>query len=191
MVETSVSIFRNFLNSNWCMQEFYFAHRLVTEGNVDFLIPILLEDMPIAELPRDLQAYLRTFTYIDARKNDTDTLRKRIRFAMPDVPLKKLKGNQPNQTNDDDNLLEGIELENDEENNEQRHRENIVQEVIQADAIGGILRLLQADGTILEVQYPARLQCESEESSDSDNVTDRDIASINSNDDNYSLSDDA
>ena len=72
------------------MQEFYIAHQKVTEGKANFLIPILLEDITLQDLPRDLQMYIRTYTYIDARENDTDTLRKRIRFAMPDTPLKVL-----------------------------------------------------------------------------------------------------
>ncbi len=142
------------------MQEFYIAHQKVTEGNPKFLIPILLEDLPMDELPRDLQMYLRTYTYIDAREYDTDTLRKRIRFAMPDTPFKTLLRNQQVQDDGDDNddLIEGIELEN--------VGPHIQQDVERAEAVGGILRLLQADGSILEVEYPAQLQCESDESDD-------------------------
>ena len=44
-----------------------------------------------SELPRDLQTYLRTHTYIDAREYDLKTLRKRIRLSMPDVPLAQLR----------------------------------------------------------------------------------------------------
>ena len=134
------------------MQEFYISHQKVTEGNVKFLIPILLEDLPIDELPRDLQTYLRTYTYIDARKYDIETLRRKIRFAMPDVPLKKLideakENAEPGQAN---NLAEAIELEGVEEDN------------------GRVLRLLQGDGTILEVPFPVRLPDSSSSQADSD-----------------------
>ncbi len=59
----------------------------VIHGRVRFLVPILLEDLSTDELSRDLQTFLRTHTYIDARKFDLHTLKKRIRLAMPDTPL--------------------------------------------------------------------------------------------------------
>ncbi len=124
------------------MHEFYISHQKVTEGNVNFLIPILLEDLPIDELPRDLQTYLRTYTYIDAREYDMETLRRRIRFAMPDVPLQKLIDQQAKEDagpNHADNLAEAIELEDIREYNPR------------------VLRLLQGDGTILDVPFPVRL----------------------------------
>ncbi len=172
-------IFRNFLTSNWCLQEFYIAHQRVTEGNARFLIPVLLEDMPLEDLPRDLQMYIRTYTYIDARENDIDTLRKRIRFAMPDTPLKTLVMNQQVQNDaDDHNLLEGIELENNEQNIQQ-----VQHNVERVDAIGGILRLLQADGSILDVYYPAQLQCESDDTDASDNNDNRGSSDDSDNND--------
>ena len=143
------------------MQEFYIAHQRVTEGNPTFLIPILLEDMPMEELPRDMQMYLRTYTYIDAREYDTDTLRKRIRFAMPDTPYKVLLRNrQVNDDGEDTHLLQGIELGNNE------------QDIAQEEGVGGILRLLQGDGSILHVPFPARLQTESDYSDESDSNSD-------------------
>ena len=139
------------------MQEFYIAHQRVTEGNARFLIPILLEDMPMEELPRDMQMYLRTYTYIDARQYDMDTLRKRIRFAMPDTPYKVLLRNwQADDDGEDTHLLEGIELGNNE------------QDADQEEGVGGILRLLQGDGSILQVPFPARFQSESNDSDESE-----------------------
>ena len=132
------------------MQEFYIAHQRMTEGNVNFLIPIILEDLNIDELSRDLQTYLRTYTYIDARKYDVNTLRKKIRFSMPDVPLQTLI----KRKNDEQQHLanHGAEVEAIEDDNER------------------ILRLLQGDGTILDVPFPVRLESSSDEESES--VTD-------------------
>ena len=73
------------------MQEFYLAHHKVMNGKPEYLIPVLMEDLNIDQLPRDLQTYLRTHTYIDAREYDLKILRKRIRFSMLDVPLIELR----------------------------------------------------------------------------------------------------
>ncbi len=196
-IEVSTSlcfVFRNFLASNWCMQEFYIAHQKVTEGNARFLIPVLLEDITLEELPRDLQTYIRTYTYIDARENDNDTLRKRIRFAMPDTPLKVLLERQQVQAGaDDDTLLEGIELEHNEQDAGQGALQDGPQQIESVEAIGGMLRLLQADGSILDVYYPAHLQCESDDTDDSDNNEDtyaNDNNDASDNNDNRGGSDD-
>ncbi len=53
---------RNFINSNWCLQEFYMAFEKVKEGKADFLVPILLEDLSRENLPRDIQTYIKTYT---------------------------------------------------------------------------------------------------------------------------------
>ena len=76
------------------MEEFYLSHHKVMKANPNYLIPVLMEDLNIDQLPRDLQTYLRTHTYIDAREFDLETLRKRIRFSMPDVPLAELRRKQ-------------------------------------------------------------------------------------------------
>ncbi len=53
---------------------------------------VLIEDLDIDSLPNELQTYLRTYTYIDARnyENDLNKIRKRIRFAMPGTPLREM-----------------------------------------------------------------------------------------------------
>ena len=38
----------------------------MVQGDKKFLIAVLLEPLDIDALPRDLQMYLRTYTYIDA-----------------------------------------------------------------------------------------------------------------------------
>ena len=76
------------------MEEFYLAHQEVMDGRVSYLVPILMEAADINQLPLDLRTYLRTHTYIDAREYDLQTLSKRIRFSMPDLPLAQLKDRQ-------------------------------------------------------------------------------------------------
>ncbi len=81
---------RNYLQSNWCLHEFYIAHGELVNGRSKYLIPILTEDIEMDELPWDMRTYLRTFTYIDAWEYDLETLRKRVRFALPGIPLKHI-----------------------------------------------------------------------------------------------------
>ena len=76
------------------MEEFYLSHHKVMNGKPNYLIPVLMEELEIDQLPRDLQTYLRTHTYIDGREFDLETLRKRIRFSMPHVPLSQLRRRQ-------------------------------------------------------------------------------------------------
>ena len=47
-------------------------------GRKNFIIIILIENIPTNKLPRELRTYLRTYTYIDATKN-IDKLMKRLR----------------------------------------------------------------------------------------------------------------
>ncbi len=73
------------------MEEFIIAHRKVVEEQKNFLIPILLEDLDSTELGKhpELQTYIRTYAYIDARQlqhenvlnidKKIEHLRKRIR----------------------------------------------------------------------------------------------------------------
>ena len=60
------------MKSNWCMEEFRLAHNKMIEENKKYLIVILLEPLDMDALPRDLQMYLRTYTYIDATKIPRD-----------------------------------------------------------------------------------------------------------------------
>ena len=48
------------------------------EGRKNFIIIILIERIPMDELPRELRTYMRTYTYIDATKNK-DQVTKRLR----------------------------------------------------------------------------------------------------------------
>ncbi len=66
---------------------------VLRQGRTDYIVVVLLGDVPHKELTEELKVYLKTHTYIDAREyaNDIELIRKRIRFALPKVPLKQLK----------------------------------------------------------------------------------------------------
>ncbi len=81
------------MESHWCLEEFSQAYYKVVEGKcVNHIIVVLLERPAQNKLPPELEMYLDTHTYIDARKyaDEMQTIRKRIRFAMPKVPMKQL-----------------------------------------------------------------------------------------------------
>ncbi len=86
-------LFRAFLKSKWCKYEFSHAYDMVLEGKPDYIVVVLLDDVPQKTLSEELKAYLKTYTYIDARQygKDIELIRKRIRFALPKVPLEQLK----------------------------------------------------------------------------------------------------
>ncbi len=86
--------FSSFLKSHWCKFEFQQAYTLMLEQErANYIVVVLLEDIPQKKLTEELKVYLRTYTYIDAREyaNNKEMIRKRIRFALPKVPLKELK----------------------------------------------------------------------------------------------------
>ena len=56
------------MESGWCVEEFKMAHLEMVKGQKKYLVPIVKEEIDIDSLPsdqRDLQMYLRTYTYID------------------------------------------------------------------------------------------------------------------------------
>ncbi len=84
--------FRAYLRSHWCRFEFTQAYNMVLQdGRTDYIVVVLLGDVPQTALTDDLKVYLRTFTYIDAKeyRNDIEMIRKKIRFALPKIPLKQ------------------------------------------------------------------------------------------------------
>ena len=64
---------------------------MLRDGRTDYIVVVLLEDVPQKALTEELKVYLRTYTYIDAReyRNDIEMIRKRIRFALPKISLKQ------------------------------------------------------------------------------------------------------
>ncbi len=81
----------SFMDQYWCRFEFGEAYRLMEEGRRNYIIMVLVEKPTRNKLTPELNAYLKTFTYIDASnyEQDLETVRKRIRFAMPKTPLKQ------------------------------------------------------------------------------------------------------
>ena len=102
------------------MEEFTIAHQKVVEGNKNFILMVLVEDLDLDTLPNELQSYLRTYTYIDARnyEEDLEVIRKKIRYSMPGTPLVKIRQMQRDaaaqEGQEDDREMEE-ELENDEQ----------------------------------------------------------------------------
>ncbi len=70
------------------MEEFSQAYHQVVEGKLNYIIVVLLEKPAPNKLPPELEMYLTTHTYIDARRyaEEMETIRKCVRFAMPKVP---------------------------------------------------------------------------------------------------------
>ncbi len=87
----------NFLKSYWCKLEFSEACKIMKEGRVDYILAIILSNLSERsqknELPLEINNYMRTFTYLDARtyKENIVEVRKRIRFAMPAQTIKQLR----------------------------------------------------------------------------------------------------
>ncbi len=84
---------RSYVKSNSCMEEFNQAYQQVMDGKLSYIVVVLLQKPMAHDLPPELDTYLKTHTYIDAQKypQHLETIRKRIRFAMPTLPLKVLK----------------------------------------------------------------------------------------------------
>ncbi len=89
----SNSFLRNFIQSTYCIEEFTQAYHEVMSGRPNYLVVVLLQRPMLYDIPPELETYLKTHTYIDAQKcpRDIETIRKRIRFAMPKAPLRDLK----------------------------------------------------------------------------------------------------
>ncbi len=113
-------IFRNYIESDWCREEFSIAHQEMLKRRTKYLIVVLADDLDIESLPDELRMYLRTYTYIDARDHEEslDKIRKKIRFAMPGTPLARIRELQEMQVEEEgegeedaDHLVEYCGLE--------------------------------------------------------------------------------
>ncbi len=92
MCSCFLTLYRKFAESAWCLEEFSHAYYRVVEGNTNYIIVVLLEKLAPNKLPPELEAYMKTHTYIDAQKypEDLDIIRKRIRLSMPKMPRSRL-----------------------------------------------------------------------------------------------------
>ncbi len=78
-----------------------------------YLIVVLAEDLDVDTLPNELKTYLKTYTYIDARnyEEDLESIRKKIRFAMPGTPLGKIREMQRDAAEQNrDDMVENLNM---------------------------------------------------------------------------------
>ena len=98
-------IYRKYLDSVWCKEEFQLAHLEAVEGRHRFIILIMLEDINVNDLPDEMQKYVKTHTYIDATKlntrQDWELFRKKVRYAMPQNLIKNYVVDMGNEYNPD------------------------------------------------------------------------------------------
>ena len=76
------------------MEEFHIAHEQAVNGRRKLLIPILLGDISDMKIPDELKVYLETHTYLKvdhSTESGNAITQKKLRFAMPQTPLKDLK----------------------------------------------------------------------------------------------------
>ena len=76
------------------------AHVEVVEGRYKFIIFIMVDDIQFEDLPDALRSFIKTRTYIDAinmnAQKDIDLFRNKLRYAMPEIPLKKIPREEAN-----------------------------------------------------------------------------------------------
>ena len=87
----------NFIKSGWCDLEFQAAHQRALEDRSNFLIVVLLEEVDQKDLDETLRLYMKTKTYVSA---DDKWLWEKLLYAMPKIPIDKLKVQQ--ETNQGD-----------------------------------------------------------------------------------------
>ena len=84
------------------------AHVEVVEGRYKFIIFVMVDDIQFEDLPDALRSFIKTRTYIDAinmnTQKDIDLFRNKLRYAMPEVPLKKIPKEEANPEERNDNF---------------------------------------------------------------------------------------
>ncbi|XP_066298931.1 toll-like receptor Tollo [Branchiostoma lanceolatum] len=61
---TIILLSQNFVDSEWCALEFKAAHRQVLEDRRNRIVVIVLDDLELQNVDKDLQFYLKTNTYL-------------------------------------------------------------------------------------------------------------------------------
>ena len=68
------------------------AHAELVRGRDKFIIFIMVDDIQVDELTEVMSAFVKTRTYIDAINikdpKDLDLFRKKLQYAMPQIPLR-------------------------------------------------------------------------------------------------------
>ena len=81
----------DFIKSGWCDFEFQTAHKRTIDDRSNFLIVVVLEKVPDKELDQTLKFYMETNTYVSV---DDKWFWQKMLYAMPKVPIDKLKAQQ-------------------------------------------------------------------------------------------------
>ena len=92
----------DFIKSGWCDFEFQAAHKRALDDRSNFLIVVVLKEVDDKDLNETLKFYMKTNTYVSVNDN---WFWQKMLYAMPKVPIEKLKAQQNNQ--DDINKNEG------------------------------------------------------------------------------------
>ena len=82
-----IFLFRNYLKNGWCKEEFSQGYLEVVEGQDNFIILIMVDDIDADDLPDEMRKYVKTRTYLDIK--DRDLFRKKLLYAMPHPPIKE------------------------------------------------------------------------------------------------------
>ena len=102
----------DFLKSGWCDLEFQAAHERTLNDRSNYLIVVLLKEVEVKDLDETLKLYMKTNTYVCV---DDNWFWRKMLYAMPKVPIDKLKVQQNNiieLPNILEQPMEGIELNN-------------------------------------------------------------------------------
>ncbi len=80
----------SYLQSEWCRMEFQAAHKEMLDGRENYLIIIALDDISLQQLPPEIDFYVKTHTYLEAKN---EWFQKKLLYAMPEMPLSEIKQN--------------------------------------------------------------------------------------------------
>ena len=100
----------NFVESKWCEYEFQLAHVRSVKEEKNFLIIVVLEEVDQENLDKALKLYMETNTYLKFDDN-RDWFWKKMIYAMPEVPIDRLKAQQDRgaeEENDPNNVRERV-----------------------------------------------------------------------------------
>ena len=84
----------DFIKSGWCDLEFQAAHKRALDDISNFLIVVVLKEVHDKDLDETLKLYMKTNTYVAA---DDKWFCQKMLYAMPKVPIDRLKAQQNNQ----------------------------------------------------------------------------------------------
>ncbi|KAK3749962.1 hypothetical protein QZH41_013864 [Actinostola sp. cb2023] len=98
--KTLLVVTRNFLKGVWTFFEMQIAQGRLAQGH-DVLIPVIVDDIPFDELPKPLQHYRQTKTYLEYFNEDVKPhFWDRLRSALG-PSLRELKENAPTTPEED------------------------------------------------------------------------------------------